>query len=370
MKTDQKQLSSIMNAVEACSNPFHGGDDNLYNISTGKAASNETKSFLLNVIEIGARARDEFIQNCVQDPKSFERPISRQRIFTFASEGATRKKKSSDGIHVEEVKMERNLMGRLLAVALDGDCGAKLDMELVFRHPLTPVPLCFSHLDGSLNKTTKSVLFEIFESRTTPSRHPSSFDVNIIDGFFYLHLLVDPPSTFGRLAQHLLIKMCSTTAKRVDIVFDRVVTPSIKDSERDRRTDGERSVPFSINGPQQKRPPDFLKALRNDHFKREFVKFLTNEWSGEAYAPIIGSKTIFVTSEELCYSYRNLDGIIKRTEEGDMKSNHEEADSRMLAHLATIQAPSTVSIRTADSDVLAICIGNPHLFDCFECFKN
>ncbi len=40
-----------------------------------------------------------------------------------------------------------------------------------------------------------------------------------------------------------------------------------------------------------------------------------------------------------------------------MRCNHEEADTRMMAHLATISGPGVVSIRTSDSDVLAIALG-------------
>ena len=54
-------------------------------------------------------------------------------------------KSQADG-KVVELKMERDLMGRLLCIALEN----KVDMAEILSYPLTPVPLCFSHLDGSM----------------------------------------------------------------------------------------------------------------------------------------------------------------------------------------------------------------------------
>jgi len=46
------------------------------------------------------------------------------------------------------------------------------------------------------------------------------------------------------------------------------------------------------------------------------------------------------------------------TENEALKSSHEEADSQMICHLSTIPSPSKVVIHTADTDVLAIALGN------------
>ena len=48
----------------------------------------------------------------------FEKPIKRQQMRTFSSEGTKVKKKSTDR-KVIEMKMERNLFGKLLCVTLE-----------------------------------------------------------------------------------------------------------------------------------------------------------------------------------------------------------------------------------------------------------
>ena len=115
-------------------------------------------------------------------------------------------------------------------------------------------------------------------------------------------------------------------------------------------------VPY-ISGAQQKRPGDFTKALKNDSFKREFVHFLVSAWEKDSCASIISDKMVYVTDEERCFSFTSANGKVFKREETDMRCSHEEADTRMIAHLGTVRGPRTVTIRTSDSDVLAIALG-------------
>ena len=51
-------------------------------------------------------------------------------------------------------------------------------------HPLTPVPLCLSHVDGSVNSTPKSNLLNYIDAQFVTVR-PSSTDATIIDAAFF-----------------------------------------------------------------------------------------------------------------------------------------------------------------------------------------
>ena len=79
----------------------------------------------------------------------------------------------------------------------------KIDMAEVLKYPLTPVPLCLSHVDGSVNSTPKSNLLNYIDSQfvTVP---PSSIDATIIDAAFFLHLQINPPDTSGGIARSIL----------------------------------------------------------------------------------------------------------------------------------------------------------------------
>jgi hypothetical protein len=73
--------------------------------------------------------RDEFIQKCIEDPSTFDKPIKRIKNCTFALEGIVKKKKGLPGRSYIAVRMEWNLMGRVLAIALK----KRVDMEQVFK---------------------------------------------------------------------------------------------------------------------------------------------------------------------------------------------------------------------------------------------
>ena len=62
--------------------------------------------------------------------------------------------------------------------------GTKIDMAEVLKYPLTAVPLCLSHVHGSVNSTPKWNLLNYIDSQfvTVP---PSSIDATIIDGAFF-----------------------------------------------------------------------------------------------------------------------------------------------------------------------------------------
>lgn len=164
------QLNELMEFLKSCKNPFAEKEDQLFNISSGKAASSETQRFLLNMRENGEKRMNELIQNCHEDPAAFEKPIRRQKISTFSNEGI--KSKTTHNRIIKEVKMERDMMGKLLMLSLNH----KLDIALVLQYPLTPVPLVFSHLDGTVNSTDKAVLYKNLEKRNT-SVGPEHIDV-------------------------------------------------------------------------------------------------------------------------------------------------------------------------------------------------
>ncbi|KAI9565233.1 hypothetical protein GHT06_009016 [Daphnia sinensis] len=131
--------------------------------------------------------------------------------------------------------MERDLFGRILAIALE----EKVDIRNVLEYPLTSVPLFFSHLDGQMNKTNKAKLFKILEDRVKHQSPTTTIDVTIIDGFFFLHLCHDLPSSFIKSSRHILQRIRAFRTKKIHLIFDRVPSPSIKDRERDKRTDSD-----------------------------------------------------------------------------------------------------------------------------------
>ena len=128
--------------------------------------------------------------------------------------------------------MVRDVFGSVLFLSLQ----RKVDMAEVFYYPLTPVPLSLCYTDGTILKSPKAKLLTELESRVK-SEAPTKIDAAVVDGMFFLHLLVDPPKTFKQIAIYLLRKMFNGfNCKNIHLVFDKVVSPSIMDLERNKRS--------------------------------------------------------------------------------------------------------------------------------------
>ena len=153
------------------------------------------QDFLLNVESISKEARKSFIQECVENPNRFEERIKKNKIHSFATESGKRKIWGAEG-KIIEATLIRDLFGSILCLSMQ----QKIDMAEVLKYPLTPVPLCLSHVDGSVNSTPKSNLLNYIDSQfvTVP---PSSIDATIIDATFLLCLQINTPDTFGRIAR-------------------------------------------------------------------------------------------------------------------------------------------------------------------------
>lgn len=355
VKKNCLHAEKIIFSINQTMNPFSSTieKDHLFNIASGKAASTETAEFLLNVWTLGYSARDCFIMDCNNDPEAYKNPIKRQKVKNFASE-AGNYKISMKNKSLVSVSMTRDLFGSILYHALQ----AEVDMEQILKYPLTPVPLSMSHVDGTMMKTPKSKLLEELEKRIASSP-PSKIDVTIIDGMFFLHLLYQPPSTFGGLADYLLRQVCKQKGTEIHLVFDKTISPSIKDAERNKRSN-HRNMAYQITGPEQKRPSNWLQALRGDQFKEALVTFLTNYWENENSARILDSKKLIVNNGDTCYSFTSQDGAMMKTEEMRYFAKHEEADTRMLYHAGQLTRGTSIVIRTIDTDVVVIALGCFH----------
>lgn len=114
-------------------NPFSTELDkgSLYNIKTEKAASNKITDFLVSVLEEGNELRERFIAECSKYPDRFKKPIKKRMILNFTS--ATTKKKVKCSNKVQEIKMQRDLFGHLLALSLQHE----VDLAKVLSYPNT-----------------------------------------------------------------------------------------------------------------------------------------------------------------------------------------------------------------------------------------
>lgn len=155
-------------------------------------------------------------------------------------------------------------------------------------------------------------------------------------------------------------KLARFNTERIYIVFDRYFVLSIKENERTLR-DGYHGSMYNITGPDQVRPSDFMKELKNSSFKEALVKFLITHWSSQELIPFIGNKHVYLNYDK-CYHYYvkyrdSVNKVIYEIDEDLDCSHHEEADTKMIFHV-TKESSDKILIRCSDTDVLIIMLGN------------
>ena len=78
-------------------------------------------------------------------------------------------------------------------------------MEEVLKYPLTPFPLSLSHVDGSVQKTSKAAFLKHVELHVPTTSH-APINMTIIDASYFLHLQMNfaLPSTFAGVSHFFL----------------------------------------------------------------------------------------------------------------------------------------------------------------------
>ena len=126
------------------------------NIATGVVMPPEKADQLIGAKQTGAARVKEFASKRLHsDAVSFWAKITKATVTTFASLSKEVKIKRTDEKE-ETISAERSLCGRLLVVAMAKS--RQIELKEVLCYELSTVPYALVHSDGSLRKTTKSVL--------------------------------------------------------------------------------------------------------------------------------------------------------------------------------------------------------------------
>ena len=106
-----------------------------------------------------------------------------------------------------------------------------------------------------------------------------------------------------------------------------------------------------------------MAALKSASFKDSLVSFLLKSGQDDCHASTLRGKLLFANSKNTCFKFFVVDGKMCCEEVLKLYSTHKEADNRMFFHLANVNAPSNVVIRTADTDCLIIGLASQHLYE-------
>ena len=338
---DNADKDALTNALNSTCNPFApDSPTELVNISSGKAAKDETTTFLLDTLARGRRLRLQFEDECTTDTSRFLKLVARTKIKNFATENV---KESRNAVRkVDAAEGVRDVFGRLLAVAALSSASDAFDLRHLLSYPITTVPLSLAHSDGTPLKTDKATLTKALESRQDVvfvDANLPPIKATIIDGGILLHesVMQHSKSTYATMARDMLVKVCCHRGDQIHLLLDKYKSPSIKDVERKLRGQGNENA-FTITGPDQAQRQSGTELLKNGAFKEEFASFLMIEWRRDHYGPVVGNKTVYISHGGKCMMMQNNnDHDLVITEPVNLQSQHEEADALVAFHAK--QAP-------------------------------
>ena len=202
---------------------------------------------------------------------------------------------------------------------------------------------------GLLNPSKSAIVDELVTPCHNAPDDPQEFDptATVIIGGERLVQQFQPKAnmTFEQYAR-MIVNECIvpyfTFSMRIDIVFDNFLQGSLKAALRQRRGRG----PHRRVESQTKCPGNWQQYLKDAESKNELFQFLAREFT-----------TSFPTGRQLFVTLQQqvITNCITPMEDSD----HEDADSRMLLHVAHAlsQGMNRVKILTVDSDLVVIALG-------------
>ena len=154
MKKNEQDVDKTLHAVQNFIDPFAMDDtEHLYNITSGAPAPPNIETVVLRAEAAGAKAKEDFIKERLENNKPFFDPVKRIHLKTFSDMNKSAKLKASRN-KVIEYKQQGNTALQLLVKSQNQQ--SPLDLKELMTYPLTLVPYCTGTSGGFLAKTDKS----------------------------------------------------------------------------------------------------------------------------------------------------------------------------------------------------------------------
>ena len=178
-----------------------------------------------------------------------------------------------------------------------------------------------------MKNTNKSALARYVEKEVSPAETISNHSACIIDAMALLHKINAEKKKIGDLAGIIFASTLKTRAgsNRTNMVFDMYKDISIKNAERQERSDSGVLLGSISAGQMIFR---WMSILRCSSAKTAIIKFLCDEWKKPSYLTKLGGKVMYITCQEDCFKI-DREGT---TSIPELATPQEEADTRILLH--------------------------------------
>lgn len=354
---DNKAVSDVIQTIETMINPFDNDYQGLVHLASGAVATSTVTDDMKTMLIRGESAAVDFMKtNIVGEESNIYMTIKKTGLKTFSSIGKKVISKSRKG-QIVALKNSKMLFAKMLLIARSRN----LEMEEVLMYSLRPYPHPLATNEGDLVKTVKAKLLHTIEEEVKDGsvELPVGDKAYILDAMAILQTLSVLPATFGELAKDLLVKIVNmavfSNCSRLDFVCDRYPSQSIKNLERDRRAIGGTHV-IRLYSEQQRVPRQWKKFMSSGENKEELMKFIFISWR-KADPRLLKGVEVFLAHENKCHKLIESEGVITCSEIEELFCDHEEADTRMIAHARhAAQSYHSVIIKSPDTDVFLIAL--------------
>ncbi len=335
-------VHSLLHTMRELGNPFDEEGDELLSLVSKDLVSPDVVLSLKKITPTGESQFSQFVEERLRKgSKALNETIPRNKFSLFTKKA--KRNFSKNAGKLKTAKQDTRLFARLYVGCQSRDG----DLEDFFAHENQSSPPAISE-SGKLRSGTKSDLVQcLMEDVDTEDESPKPRCV-ILDGAVLVQMLRPRNcKTFKEYSISMFLphlKSWLKKAQRVDLVWDDYFDYSLKAGSRERRGRGQRRRVLS-SAPL---PTDWQAFLRLDENKKELFSFL----SKEAGSLDTEGKELIVTLKEgvVCYPARETYMLAP--------CSHEEADTRMMVHVADAAASgySSILIRTVDTDVVALAV--------------
>jgi len=308
IRRDQSDIAKLVSEFKRL-RVFSNTTEDLMCLSTGDVAPDDVRDGLLSVEKKSVTLVQDFVKShLIEQSTDFYSRLPQTKAQTLATMYKVKVTVQKD--KVVEVKAERDIFRRLLIAS---DSGRNVNLENILKHELSPVPLALTKTDHKLLSTNKSDLIDILTEKTT---------VKTMDHLPYSDaptcLLIDGPAVIQAIVGY----------SRVDVLFDRYFETSIKDGTRSNRAGVMRPIRRVIDSRCVKLPQNWKQFISHSRNKAELASFLSSELIRNASDLSQGHELV------LAGGFEDASGVwsSSRDKISQLKSNHEEADTRQILH--------------------------------------
>lgn len=343
-------------------NPFGGTSVSLTNIASGVMAGKDIETDMARAEELGDSLFQKFAEEKLFSAEGdIFSTIKRNSLKTFGS--LIQKPKSTKKLHQVSVESSRNFFARLILLANSRE----IDMREVLAYSLGNFPLSIASADGGMAKTVKSQLLHLVTSnvKLAECQQIPKGGCLILDAMAIIQATKNTAENFGDYAKNIFDQLIALSsfyeAKRIDFVADRYFTQSIKGSERAKRGNSTGAQLITIYNDHQRCPKQWKKVLSSGENKESLISYLVSAWK-KYPSGWFRDKKLYVTSEEHCFSLYSTydsteDSIVASCDVPELRSDQEEADTRMLLHAKHASTSNeSVVVKSPDTDVFALAI--------------